>query len=132
MSTLVQMPVSMSDVHDREISPERQARLDAIGGTNDPIMSFVDHDMATGKPVYSIDDGNNRAASAKKNGKTSIPAFIHGDQKDIEALRKALFDKSTLFSVGGEDPDDHGGTIGDNIGDVIKSRLNAIFSVKKK
>jgi hypothetical protein len=73
----VDMPITLLNTNSGEVVPERQARLDKAGGSDDPI--FVGIDSNNGdviKAVFNVDDGNNRVAWAKNNGKKTVPAFV--------------------------------------------------------
>jgi hypothetical protein len=88
---LVDMPVSMLEISDSDVVPERQQRLDKIGGSDDPAIVHIDGKNGnSSEVVFTVDDGNNRAAWAKKNGRSTIPAFVHGDAENIVKLREQL------------------------------------------
>ena len=87
----VDMPLSLVRHNEREVAPERQARLDEIGGTTDPIFIGIDRHMGTGEPQYNVDDGNNRVAWAIAHGKDTIRAFVTPHEAgDIERFEKDL------------------------------------------
>lgn len=88
---LADVPVGLLNYNPGEVAPERQARLEAAGGTQDPVIVGVDAiNGNSGQKVLNVDDGNNRVHYAKQHGITHIPAFLHGDPDEIEAARQMI------------------------------------------
>jgi len=94
---LADVPIALLKHNPDEVAPERQERLDAIGGSRDPAIVHVDG-MNGNVPghVLNVDDGNNRVHWAKKNGLTHIPAFLHGEPHEIEAARQMIAQHTAL------------------------------------
>lgn len=106
----VEIPVDLLQVSKVDLCPERQNRLERIGGTDDPIWVFVDQDMASDSLIYSIIDGNNRTQYRIKRGMNTIPAFITGNNykplyqilKEQGMLTKQAYNNEKIISSRGK------------------------------
>lgn len=94
----VDMPVELLEVQECDIAPERMARLENIGGTNDPIWVTIDS-LDAGKPIYRVDDGNNRVKYARIKGRLLIPAFVTAYEEDGYRNLYAELSKYQLLAV---------------------------------
>jgi hypothetical protein len=113
---LVDIPTHLLQISERDIAPERQARLQGIQGTDDPIMASIDHNMHTDEFVFNVDDGNNRALWHRKQGHATVPAFLHeykpGDMEKVKQVIAAEHAKPTKpqppeqYAYGGREPGD--------------------------
>lgn len=92
---LVEMPLDLLQVSECDLAPERLARLESIGGTNDPIWVHIDKD-AMGE-IYSVIDGNNRCHYRFAHNMLTIPAFVTGT--DYRPLYDLLMRRELLYKT---------------------------------
>lgn len=86
----VDMPLSMLEISEDDLALERLARLELLGGTEDPIWVYIDRDMETGTALYSVMDGNNRCQYRKQRNVERIPAFVTGKVYEYRVLYDQL------------------------------------------
>ena len=72
----VDVPTAMLGKDETHVSPERQARLEKIGGTQDPIFIADAPIIQDGKRVLTPINGNNRIAYAESHGIETVPAYV--------------------------------------------------------
>lgn len=88
---LVDVPTHMLQISQRDLAPERKARLEQLQGTDDPVMASIDHHMGTGELSINVDDGNNRAQWHLDHGSPTVPVFLHEHRPgDMEKMRQII------------------------------------------
>lgn len=88
---LADVPVGLLNHNPGEVAPERMARLESAGGSQDPIIVGIDGmNGNSNRKVLNVDDGNNRVHYAKQRGLTHVPAFLHGTPGEIDSARQMI------------------------------------------
>jgi len=89
---LVDIPVSLLTISQRDLAPERRERLEHHQGTDDPVMVSIDrHGPGYQQLMFNVDDGNNRARWHLDHGSPTVPAFLHEHEPgDIERAKQLI------------------------------------------